>query len=652
MRPRQAPRGLIPVCGIAAVWRAGSGPAPGELVRTMIGTLHHRGPDDAAVWSQDDAGVALGHARLAILDLSPAGRQPMVSADGRWVLVFNGEIYNHRDLRRELLAAGERFRGHCDAEVLLASVARHGLQATLDRANGMFAFALWDTRERRLLLARDRLGEKPLYHGCVGGDLVVASELRAFEAHPGFACGIDPRSVASLLHTSCVPAPYSIYRGIGKLAPGTCAEYRAAGAPARLWRFWRVPSPAPRPIREEEAIEQGGALLADAVALRRQADVPLGAFLSGGVDSALIASLSQAAGGEPLRTFSAGFHDPVYDEAPHAERIAGHLGTRHTSVYVGESDALAVVPQLARIYDEPFADASQIPTVLISRVARAQVTVALSGDGGDECFGGYHRHFLGPRVAAISRAVPAPLRRAIAAGLGAVPPHAWDRVLRVVERALPRALTPLPPGERLHKLASVLEAADARALYDRLVSQWQPPLPIPGHPLPWESAADALHWQPGADTAGAMMQCDLAAYLPDDLLVKLDRASMSVGLEARVPFLDHRVVEWAAGLPVDLKIRGRGKWILRRILARHLPPALFERGKRGFAVPLDAWLRGPLREWAAALLDPQRLAREGIFEPAAIAACWSEHLGGARNRQYDLWPVLMFQAWWQERRAA
>ncbi len=615
------------------------------LARRLADTLAHRGPDAAGAWVDATAGIAFGHTRLAIIDLSAAGAQPMHSADGRWVVVYNGEIYNHRELRAELARGGHAFRGHSDTEALVEGVAAWGFAATLPRLNGMFALAAWDRLERRLWLARDRLGEKPLYYASAGGAVLFGSELKALAAHPEFDPGIDRGALVQYLRYGCVPAPGCIYAGARKLPPGTllCLE---AGRPLpapRTW--WSMPVPGTAVgIDPDEAIAAAERLLRDSVALRLEADVPVGAFLSGGIDSSLVAALAQVAGSRPVRTFSIGFDIAGYDEAPFARAVARHLGTQHTEVYLDAADALAVIPDLPRIWDEPFADASQIPTALVARIARRDVTVALSGDGGDELFGGYNRHVLGGRIAALNRHVPVALRGVLARLLCAPSPERWDRVLRGIERALPARLRPLPPGERIHKLAACLRAEDAAVLYRQLLTLWQAPEAlVAGAAAP---PAAGTTFAPGSDVAAAMMYLDTIGYLPDDLLVKLDRASMAVGLEARVPFLDHRLVEFAATLPTALKIRGAaGKWILRQVLARHVPPALFRRPKMGFGVPLDHWLRGPLRDWAEALIDERRLAREGLFVPAPIRAAWREHLSGSRNLQYPLWAVLMFQAW-------
>ncbi|MCC7410750.1 MAG: asparagine synthase (glutamine-hydrolyzing) [Gammaproteobacteria bacterium] len=642
------------MCGTLAIGAGRSGD-PAATIETMIARLGHRGPDGHGVWSDGAAGIGLGHTRLAVLDLSPAGQQPMASADGRWVITFNGEIYNHRVLRGELEARGTRFRGHCDTEVLVEACAIWGVEATLRRVNGMFAFGLWDRQARCLHLGRDRIGEKPLYYGHAGPDLVFASELGAIAAHPRFTPQVDRSALAAYLRYGCVPGSLSIHAGIRKLPPGCVVSVPVASSgewPAPQ-PYWRLPEPAtavPGARHDDAAaIAQLDTLLTDAVATRLDADVPLGAFLSGGIDSSLVVALAQRSSSRPVQTFSIGFDVPGYDEAPFARAIAAQLGTDHHEIYVGEREAREVVPDLARIYAEPFADASQIPACLISRVARRQVTVVLSGDGGDELFGGYYRYFLGARIARWNRYVPAAIRRMAAHGLRLPAPQSWDRVLRTLEQVLPRSARPLPPGERMHKLADALEATDAGDLYRRLVSQWpDAEALVRGHAHRADSAgADAVR-HATADVAAAMMHADLRTYLPDDLLVKLDRASMAVGLEARVPLLDHRVVEYAATLPAGLKLTPTGgKRILKAVLSKYLPQQLFERPKMGFAVPIDAWLRGPLRDWAEDLLDEQRLRREGWFEPGPIRQVWREHLSGRRNRQYALWTVLMFQAWAQ-----
>ena len=622
------------------------------LAGRMTDTLVHRGPDDAGVWIDGDAGIALGFRRLSILDLSPAGHQPMVSSDGRYVVVFNGEIYNHPDLREALLERGAAFEGHSDTEVILESTIRWGFEATLERLWGMFAIALWDREARRLSLARDRLGKKPLYYGWQQGLFLFGSELKALRAHPAFEARLDRRAVASYVRFAYVPAPASIYEGVRKLAPGHLLHVDAgrATAPRAYWDARRLATcadrsqAAPSPVEAVEALDR---LLRDAVARRMVADVPLGAFLSGGVDSATVVALMQAQSARPVRTFTIGFDIPGFNEAVHAKAVAAHLGTDHTELYVTPEEARAVIPRLPVIYDEPFADSSQIPTFLVSQMARRHVTVALSGDGGDELFAGYTRYAWAGNIWARVRHLPAGGRRLIARGIEAVSPRIWDRLYAGIETVLPRATRQSQPSDKLYKLAGVLPVAGPDELYLRLVSQWKRPDALVPGAAEYETALnDGEVPARLPDFTERMMFLDLVTYLPDDILAKVDRASMAVSLEARAPLLDHRVVEWAWQQPLSVKVRdGQSKWLLRQVLHRYVPRDLIERPKMGFGVPIGAWLRGPLREWAEHLLDARRLERQGIIDPRPVRALWQAHLTGRRDEQYRLWVVLMFQAW-------
>jgi len=648
------------MCGIAGIVdrNARSTAADNaEILRAMVATLTHRGPDDTGVWSDADAGVWLGHRRLAVIDVSPAGRQPMISADGRYVINYNGEIYNYREIAGELEGAGAAFRSHCDTEVLLEAIGHWGFAAALEKLNGMFAFALWDKRERLLHLVCDRMGEKPLYYGALGDRLLFGSELKAMYAYPGFSPSIDRNALASYLRLNCIPAPHTIYEGVQKIPPGNLLTVD----PSRLPRlpdptpYWQVPFAADRDpeVTESACIENIERLLRDSVRIRLQADVPVGVFLSGGLDSSLVTALAQAESRTRIKTYSIGFEAFGYDEAPYAKHIAGHLHTDHHEAYVSATEAQAVIPELAGIYDEPFSDSSQIPTLLISRIARNDVTVVLSGDGGDELFGGYNRHFLAGRLQGFIDKTPLFLRCGLQQGLQAISPAAWDRILRACQGILPSRYRPLPPGERLHKLADLLTCNDTAAMYRQLISHWEAPNDIVQMGREYAlHTASAAHWNEARDPALQMMYLDAIGYLPSDILTKLDRASMAVSLEARLPMLDHRLVEQAMQLPLDLKIRdGQGKWILRQILGKHVPAALSERPKMGFGVPLADWLRGPLRAWADDLLAPGLLQRQGYFTPEPIRQRWAEHLSGRRNWQYHLWDVLMFQTWlvrWQK----
>ena len=636
-----------------------------RIAKSMACALAHRGPDDEGVWTDADAGVALSHRRLSILDLSAEGHQPMCSASGRYVGVFNGEMYNFADLREELECAGYPFRGHSDTEVLLAAVEEWGVRDALTRANGMLALALWDRRDRVLYLARDRAGQKPLYFGWAGADFVFGSELKALERHPRFDKSIHRGALALYLRHSYVPAPYSIYKKAHKLPAGAfLAIPLGALAAARaytdleqyLTRYWSLESAIqtglahPFGASEGEIIDEMDVLLRDAVATRMVADVPLGAFLSGGVDSSIVVALMQAQSSRPVRTFTIGSHDAAYDEAPEAAVVARHLGTDHTELYVTPEDALGVIPDLPNLYDEPFSDTSQIPTYLVSRLAREHVTVALSGDGGDEFFGGYSRYLWGERIWKRIRNVPLPLRHAASQSLTVFPPHRWDRAFERLGPLLPRVARQRRPGAQLHKLAGLLDSRNPRSLYHKATSRWAEPeeAVIGGAepPTPLTRSENDDLWNRLDPFAHRMMYLDAMTYLPDDVLVKVDRASMAVSLEARAPLLDHRLIEFAWRVPFSLKIRnGQGKWILRQLLYRHVPKELIERPKTGFVVPVGDWLRGPLRGWAEDLLGETRLRRGGYFNPAPIRQKWEEHLTGRRNWEDGLWSVLVFQQW-------
>jgi len=591
----------------------------------------------------------------------------MHSACGRWVIVFNGEIYNHLDLRRALEAEGAApaWRGHSDTETLLAGIAHWGLDATLTRSAGMFALALWDRRGRRLLLARDRMGEKPFYWGWAGQALVFGSELKALAAHPDFAGGIDRGALAQYLRFAYVPTPRSIHPGIYKLQPGTILEVEGPPPSAppdaplhpgdrhgsiRIRRWWdlnaAIEAGAADSLTDPNAaIEELERTLAAAVARQMIADVPLGAFLSGGVDSSTIVALMQAQSGRPVRTFTIGFDDPAFDESLQAEAVARHLGTDHQTLRVSAAEARGVIPLLPELYDEPFADSSQIPTHLVCRAARSQVTVALSGDAGDELFGGYNRHVLGPAIWRRFGWMPSSLRRGVGAAVVALPRAAWDGLGRI--RRGGSGVVAL--GEKAHRLGDRLQGAvDVDGLYRGLVSAWtEPEALMAGTVNEPPSRLDDLLPSMGIDhPAARMMVQDLRSYLPDDILCKVDRAAMGISLETRVPFLDPEVMALAARLPVGLKIRdGRGKWVLRQVLYRHVPPELIDRPKAGFAIPLGPWLRGPLRDWAEDLLAPDRLAADGLLSPAPIRRAWAEHLSGRRDWTHRLWIVMMLQAW-------
>ncbi|MFT3913796.1 MAG: asparagine synthase (glutamine-hydrolyzing) [Anaeromyxobacteraceae bacterium] len=646
------------MCGIAGLLDTRAGRAAGDLtaeVRRMALTMEHRGPDDAGEWADERAGLALAQRRLSIVDLSPEGHQPMASPDGRWMVVFNGEIYNHPELREELLARGARFRGHSDTEVLLEAVSTWGFQQALERFNGMFALALWDRVERRLLLARDRLGEKPLYWCWLGGTFLFASEPKALRAHAlGAGLEIDRGALALYLANGYVPGPHAIWRGVQKLPAAHLLEVNPArpgeATPRPYWSLERAVADGARdPFRGDagEAVDALEALLRDAVRMRMQADVPLGAFLSGGIDSSTVVALMQAQSSRPVRTFTIGFGEAEFDEAKAAKAVAAHLGTDHTELYVTPEDALAVVPLLPTIFDEPFADASQIPTYLVAKLAREHVTVSLSGDAGDELFGGYSRYAIARRVWRWRALIPGPAASA-AGWLAGRAPGAVAGGMELARRTLLRGVKfTAPPADHARRLARLLRWDTPEALYAGLLAPWNEPAEVLVQGGGVESSlAAAQRMRFDRPLVERMMAWDTLSYLPDDILVKVDRASMAVSLEARVPLLDHRVVELAWRMPLALKVDGlAGKLPLRGVLARHVPRALVERPKQGFGVPVDAWLRGPLRTWMLDLLSTDALARQGHFRPEVVARAVREHLSGERSRGTQLWPLLMFQAW-------
>jgi len=616
------------MCGITGFLRPGGlGPAARDELGRMASCLAHRGPDASGDWIDGPAGIALGHRRLSILELSEAGSQPMVSHSGRYVLATNGEVYNHADIRTELAHAGDAtaWRGHSDTETMVAAFDRWGIEATLARLAGMFAFALWDRQDHVLTLARDRLGEKPLYYGWQGGTLLFGSELKSLRAHPDFQASIDRGQLERYMLRGYVPAPGSIYAGIHKLPPGSFLQVRAQqmppsnAQPAAYWSIGGAVEQGSRnPFRgsDDEALAELECVLGRAVASQSVADVPLGAFLSGGIDSSSIVALMQAHASRPVRTFSIGFTEESFNEAPFARAVAAHLGTEHTEMIVTPREAMDVIPRLPALYDEPFGDSSAIPTFLVAELARRHVTVSLSGDGGDELFGGYTRYARADRLWRLLRHVPRTLRKALASGSGGYlsrfvaagsPQDLYDRVM--LDRHAPGIV--LRQGQ---------PAADATILLDAALAE--------------------------RDIVGAMMRADAETYLPDDILVKVDRASMGVSLESRVPLLDHRVVEFAWRLPLSMKIRGgESKWLLRRLLAGRLPAALLDRPKKGFGVPVELWVRADMREWAETQLEPARLRSEGFLDDARVRQIWLAHGAGEPRFGAVLWRVLMFQAW-------
>lgn len=638
------------MCGISGyLGHMRSRDAALEALRMMTDAIIHRGPDDSGYWLDVAEGVALGNRRLAVIDPSPAGHQPMESADGRYVITYNGEVYNFRDLRSELESMGRRrFRGHSDTEVILEAISHWGLESAVQRLNGMFAFALWDRRERLLHLARDRMGKKPVYYGWSGDTFLFGSELKALRTHPDFSGDIDRDALALFMRHDYIPSPHCIYRGLHKVPAGTLVTLSAATKQVTPRQFWSFEEMVRR-AREQpfegdpaEAVQHLDELLGDAVSIRMIADVPVGAFLSGGIDSSTVVALMQAQSSQPVRTFTIGFHEGPYNEAEYAKAVAHHLGTDHTELYVSPEEVMAVIPRLATIYDEPFADNSQIPTFLISELARRQVTVSLSGDGGDELFGGYDRYQQGRRIWRAVGWLSPKVRSRLGQWLTTSPSDRWAGILSPVTRSR--------PVRRIGRLGELLALRDPGQLYRGLVSHWSPPeeVVIEGHE-PGSVLTHPRQWPDLNDFVQRASYLDSVTYLPDDILVKVDRASMAISLEARAPLLDPRVVEFAWSLPLSLKIRnGKSKWILRELLDRYVPKDLVERPKMGFSVPIDSWLRGPLREWAEALLDERRLKAEGFFNAAPIRKRWSEHVTGECDWHYHLWDVLMFQAWLEE----
>jgi asparagine synthase (glutamine-hydrolysing) len=645
------------MCGLTGYWKTAgeSASAMEAIVVGMASRISHRGPDDQGVWVDADAGITLAHRRLSILDLSPQGHQPMVSRCGRYVIAFNGEVYNFAGIKAELeqSVGAQAWRGHSDTEVMLSTIAAWGLEAALGKFVGMFAFALWDRETRVLSLARDRMGEKPLYYGWQGETFLFGSELKALKAHPAFRAEIDREALALFLRHNAIPAPHSIYRGIHKLPPGTLLQIQAGLKEARPRVYWSIRSVAedgqrnPFSGSDAEATAELKRLFSHAVGEQMVADVPLGAFLSGGVDSSAVVALMQAQSVRPVRTFTIGFHEAGYNEAEHAHAVAAHLGTEHTELYVTAEQAMAVIPRLPLLYDEPFADSSQIPTFLVSELARGHVAVSLSGDGGDELFGGYNRYFWAVNIWKRVGWAPLPLRAAMAGVLTTFPPAVWNSAFKGLARFLPAGLRYANPGDKLHKLAEILAVRSPEEIYLGLVSHWKRPEDVVrGAHEPATILTDPKLWADLPDFESRMMYLDQMTYLPDDILTKVDRAAMGVSLEARVPMLDHRVVEFAWSLPLSMKIRhGQGKWLLRQLLYQYVPSSLIERPKMGFGVPVDIWLRGPLKDWAETLLDENRLRRDGYFNPVPIREKWAEHLAGRRNWSYYLWDVLMFQAW-------
>lgn len=650
------------MCGIVGFLRrtpAANAAGDEAIVDRMAACIRRRGPDHRAALVDPSEGWAFGHLRLAIVDLTPAGEQPMRSAGGRFTIVYNGEIYNHMALRRELEAAGAApaWRGHSDTETLLAGFEAWGIEATLRRAIGMFAFAVWDRAERALFLGRDRIGEKPLYYGWQGRGservFLFGSEPEALRQHPAMDAAIDRDALAAYLRTGYVPAPKSIYRGVAKLVPGTIARVDAASDIIAVTPYWRAMDAVAAGKRDPftgspaEAADALESLLRDAIGQQMMADVPLGAFLSGGVDSSTIVALMQSQSSRPVQTFTIGFNEARFNEADHAKAVAAHLKTDHTELYVTPAEARDVIAKLPSIYSEPFADSSQIPTYLVSQLARKSVTVSLSGDAGDELFAGYTRYDITQKLWRRLSQVPQPMRAAAAKLLTTLSPTAWQRIADSAKHVVPPLGRFSNIGNKIHKGAGVLASRDGDQLYHGLTSYWLDPVSVVRDAMPEDPAPYAgLDVPAGLSDVERMMALDLVTYLPDDILTKVDRAAMAVSLETRVPLLDHRIVEFAWQLPLAIKTHGgSSKWPLREVLYRHVPRELIERPKTGFGVPVGEWLRGPLRDWAEHLLDPSRLEADGYLHAAPVREVWQRHLSGRTNQQYELWSVLMFQAW-------
>lgn len=645
------------MCGIAGfVDSRGFNSDYAERVGWAMGAaIAHRGPDAAGIWMDSQRRVVFAHQRLAIIDLTKSGQQPMQSASGRYTICYNGEVYNHQELRSELEACGKapHWHGHSDTETILASIEAYGLKNALQKFVGMFALALWDSQSNNVYLARDRIGEKPLYYGFGNNISFFGSELKAIRAHPEFLPTIDLDALCLFLRHNYIPQPYSIYKGVKKLPPGHFIRLDLDSAPESYWSIEDTierAREAPFDGSDRQALDILDQALMQSVKGQMQADVPLGAFLSGGIDSSLIVSMMQQQSSQAVKSFSIGFEEKQFDEAPFAREVARFLGTDHYELYVSAEQARSVIPDLPKLYDEPFSDSSQIPTFLLSQMAKEQVSVSLSGDAGDELFGGYNRYTWGNSIWSKLNAIPRPARNLTACALTSISPSAWNRTLGPLLTLAPERLRHTNVGDKLHKLSSVLGAASPEDLYFILISHWDTPTEIVRggrEPTTVLSSVNSLLSE--LPFVERMMALDIQSYLPDDILVKVDRAAMGVSLETRVPFLDHRLVELAWRIPMHLKIRGGvGKWCLRELLYRRVPKHLVERPKTGFAIPVGDWLRGPLRDWAEYLLDKQRLTSAGYFNASEIETKWREHLTGGRNWHYYLWDILMFESWRDE----
>jgi len=654
------------MCGVTGFIDAGT-PRYDDLfgaIKRMTSAIQHRGPDDEGIWIDETTPIVLGHRRLSIIDLSPSGHQPMVSAHGRYVMVFNGEIYNYLDIKQQLEASGDApaWRGHSDTEVLLAAFERWGPEKAIQQCTGMFAIALWDIQDRKLHLIRDRMGEKPLYYGWSNQVFLFGSELKAFYAHPKWVGEINRDALCLYLRYNYIPAPYSIFKHVFKLIPGSILtvsleEIKNASIHADITNlqpkpYWSIHDVVDDGmhhqlhISDTEAVDHLHNLLKDAVGKQMIADVPLGAFLSGGIDSSTVVAIMQAQSSRPVRTFSIGFHEKDFNEAHYAAAVAKHLGTDHTELYVTPEEAYDIIPRLPEIYDEPFADSSQIPTCLISALTRRYVTVSLSGDGGDELFGGYNRYANANDVWNWIRKIPYPVRKSVSEAIQWFSPEQWEQAYQVLKNFLPSRYQVNNAGDKILKLSRILGTKSLQEVYKQFISHWKEPHQVVLNGIE-PTARYAYHKPADLDSfISWMMYVDAFTYLPDDILVKVDRAAMHVSLETRVPMLDHRVVEYVWKLPLHLKLRnGESKWLLKQVLYQYVPPELVNRPKMGFGVPLQHWLRGPLREWAEDLLAVRRLKEEGFFHVEKVRQKWEEHISGRRNWQYHLWDILMFQAW-------
>lgn len=643
------------MCGIAGFWaqRGNDGEILKKEIIKMTRVLAHRGPDDEGFYIDEKAGIALGHRRLSILDLSPKGHQPMISFSGRYVIVYNGEVYNYKELRKAIENNfNVKFKSDTDAEVILAGFEIWGVEGTLERMNGMFAFALWDKKKRKLFLMRDRIGIKPLYYGVQNGILFFASELKAIRANRFFKPEIDRNALALFFRHNYIPAPYSIYKNIKKLEPGYYAVIDK-NLNIKIRRYWDIEKIVedgiknPIDLSEKEAALELERLLLDSVKKRMIADVPLGAFLSGGIDSSTVVALMQAQNNIPVKTFTIGFYENNYNEAKYAKKVAKHLGTDHTELYITPKEAIDVIPKLSDIYDEPFSDSSQIPTFLVSQLTKRYVTVSLSGDGGDELFGGYNRYFRASNTWNKINFIPYVVRLRLSKMISLFSPRFIDRVLKPVRVIAPKQVKNILSGDKVLKFSKILTSRNPDELYKRLISHWKSPEGLVFNSKEPKTILDDLRIKDFIPNfKNRMMFFDFITYLPDDILTKVDRASMAVSLEARVPILDYRIVEFSKKLPLNFKIKNdKSKWILRQVLYKYVPKELVERPKMGFGVPLDNWLRGPLRDWAEDLLDEKKIKRDEFLNPEPIKKLWKEHLSGKRNWQYLLWDVFVFQAW-------